>query len=246
MSKLWVVIPAAGHSRRYAEYGAKHPKPLLTVDFFGRTQTMIEYVLDSIPEEYLVRERCIIGFPIVTDVNLTIYTVVYATPKISQRATTKFINFTRGQPDTVFQLIKDIPSEDSILTLDSDMLLRESDIRIVVESLKLYSLSVAVAKTFDPNASRVDQIPYPTQFVDKSPISAYGIVSARAFSSAGLLRWWLKSSLETSTGVEPNFAAAMNGYKFPAERNNAFAHLITDYVDWGTPERLLASGAKLV
>lgn len=233
-SNLWIVIPAAGESKRFQEAGHLTPKPFLKIqDKTGLTMRMIIHVVSSLPPmSKEAFDRIIIGYPygyeVKHDPRLSIYTKL------------REIKHTTGQADTVHQLIKDLPADDRVMVLDCDMILTTPDLRIIMEFCASWDQVVAVAETFDPNASRVDQIQFPTRFVEKQPISIYGIMGARSFKNIGLLRRALDMALRETT-TEPYLSTAMNYYP-----GRAWAHLITEYIDWGTPERIRESGAQIV
>jgi dTDP-glucose pyrophosphorylase len=242
MSDLWIVIPAAGESRRFKEAGYDTPKPLLVlkpvvniVPEFQISRKMIEHVVNELPLQLSPHLICA-GIPL-QYLNQDLLDV--RTPNIKYIGLEK----TTGQAESVLKLTEHLPVEDSVLVLDCDMILRDHDIVRLVEMLSIYDVSIAVTKTFDPNASRVDQIPYPTRFVEKEPISEYGIVGARAFKNIGLLNKALKRTLERCKTVnqEPYLSMAINHY--PGVK---FAHLITDYVDLGTPERIKEAGWEII
>ena len=213
MSKLWVVIPAAGKSQRFIDAGYLTPKPLLRLEApDGKIGPMIEFIKDTVPK----------GLEIIEILHL---------------------EKTVGQADTVYQGIKDLPSDDSCLILDCDTLLQTIDIQKLISLLGIYDMSLLVAETFDPNASRVDQIPFPTRFVEKEPISQFGIIGARAFKDIGFLTLALKRTLDRCAirSTEPYLSTAINHYP-----GTKFAHLITEYVDLGTPQRIKEAGWEIV
>jgi NDP-sugar pyrophosphorylase family protein len=234
MSELWVVVPAAGDSRRFKDAGYDIPKPLLKVKSkLGIIRYMMEHAL--VPTLFLDghREGPIVGLP--WDSNPPATGLNY-----------RRIGKTLGQADTVLQLIKNLPEDDHVLVLDCDMVLQQKDIEMLVALITVgneYDVAIAVTKTFDPNASRVDSIPWPTRFVEKEPISEYGIVGARAFKDIGTLRYALEKTLTLykNIGKEPYLSVAINHYP-----GTKYAHLISEYTDWGTPQRIKESGAEIV
>lgn len=222
---LWVVIPAAGKSKRFQDAGYMTPKPLLKVKLGGKTQTMLEHVVDSIPP-YM--KDIVIAVPAGVDHPLnTAY---------------KVIEETVGQADTILQALSDLPAQDRVLILDCDMILHTEDLERMVRLLEVYDATIAVTRTFDPNASRVDTIPFPTKFAEKEPISEWGIVGARAFKSIGDLVTALNYTMVycDHTGVEPYLSMAINSYP-----GSKYALEIMDFYDLGTPERLRESGAQI-
>lgn len=235
MSKPWIVIPAAGESRRFKEAGFSTPKPFLVLEDPSGMQTeMLRHVLLSLPMPY--DSRVIVG---TTEPMGDLPHVV--------------IPHTRGQADTVYQMVKTLPSADPVLVLDCDMLLRTEDITALLHLLTVYDMVTAVAETFDPNASRVDRVPFPTRFVEKQPISQWGMVSGRGFKKCGELAHALQTELATcairvalSQGhvisqQEPYLSSAMNLYN-----GTKYAHVITEYVDLGTPQRVEEAQWKII
>lgn len=225
MSDLWVVIPAAGESRRFKEAGYQTLKPLLTLKSpEGYISTMLGHVIKSLPA---YPHHLIIALP-------------FGAKFIYDDVAKIEIARTRGQADSLFQVVQGVPSNDQVLVLDCDMLLKPKDLMLLVGLLQIYDISVAVTETFDPNASRVDEVPIPTRFVEKQPISQWGIVGARGFRNAGILTEALRKTLE-ETKEEPYLSMAMNNYP-----GTKIAHVITEYIDFGTPERIKEAGWEIL
>lgn len=229
-SHLHVVIPAAGESRRFLDQGYLTPKPFLQVKVGDDSRMMVEHVINSLSD--------IIHHSFIT---VAVHDEVYR--RITPFVNTCIVSKTIGQADTIYQVVKHFSPEDKVLVLDCDMVLATEDLRYLVDLLGVYDVSIAVTETIDPNSSRVDQVPFPTRFVEKEGISQWGIVGARAFKNAGYLTDALKRVIDRSIGrsVEPYLSTAINHY--PGEK---YAHVIKNYMDWGTPERLLKSGAHIV
>ena len=230
MSDLYILIPAAGESLRFKELGYSTPKPFLKIqDSTGLTLSMLTHVISNLPPNMDI-EKIIVGIP----------------PGYEPCSYGEFriINKTVGQADTILQLLEGIPNKSRILVLDCDMILDPKDILQMLNILEVYDVVVAVAETFDPNASRVDNAPLFSICVEKEPISQYGIVSARLFKNAGLLSDALKNRVKHCEldNTEPYLSEAINLYFSPMK----WAHLIYQYEDWGTPQRILESGAKIV
>jgi len=230
MSNIWTVIPAAGESRRFKDAGFVTPKPLLTLKSkSGEIGYMVQHVIADFPA--WLRAGVIValpeGFPKPIDLQERVVSIEHTT----------------GQADTVYQVVKTLPDDDSVLVLDCDMILKTKDILTLVEMINVYDVTIAVSETFDPNASRVDSIPFPTRFVEKEPISQWGIVGGRAFKKAGLLTQALKKTLDRCVDrhQEPYLSLAINPYP-----GSKFAHVITDYIDLGTPERIKEAGWEIL
>ncbi len=226
MYNPYILIPAAGESRRFKEAGHKTPKPFLQIqNRKGKVQSMIEHVLDTVPST-----RIYVGVP-----EQYRYEIQYGGVGIIP------IFRTLGQADTVWQMVDRLPDKDGpLVVLDCDMILQTSDLKIIMSMLGSYAVTVAVTETFDPNASRVDAVPYPTRFVEKQPISSWGIVGARGFHSVRELETCLRIYV-SAVAKEPYLSEVMNLYP-----GKAYAHVIDDYEDWGTPERIKESGAKII
>ena len=233
MSNISVIILAAGDSRRFAVMGYDTPKPFLTIDYAGQKCSMLGHVLLRV-------EKFANSVLVVTRMNQELPSDIY---NIHCPLDHLQVNFTLGQADTLRKALVGLP-EQSVMVLDCDMLLPEHDLEYLAAATDLYEVAVAVARTFDPNASTVDQIPFPTQFREKECASEWGIVGARAFRSVKHLRAALEEYV-VYCGIylhsEPFLTPAINYIK-----GKKFAHVVGDYVDWGTPQRLQESGAVII
>lgn len=223
-----VLVLGAGESKRFRDKGIRIPKPLLNIDFLGKTASMLSHVQDGIPESLEI---------------LTVLAEGYDPPN-DIRGGVIHIRPTRGQAETVYRVLSIIKEDRPVLVHDCDMLLDALDVGALVDWLEKYAMTVAVTETFDPNASRVDKIPYPDVFVEKQPISKWGIVGARGFASSKEIIQCIEIELRKNINTidyEPYLSEAMNHIP-----GMALAHQISDFVDWGTPERIYESGAKIV
>jgi len=226
---MWAIIPAAGQSQRFADVGYSTIKPLLKVqDRNGLTLSMLAHVRGTLPVED----------PYV----LTALPAGVERPE-DYKGTKTIVIETIGQADTIRQAIIGLPANDAVLIADCDMVLDPIDIFKMITHSQIAEVVVAVTQTFDPNASRVDQIPFPTRFVEKEPISQWGIVGIRIFNSVRKLEIALDIAISRAIrhSQEPYLSMAMNDYPGPK-----YAHVITNFQDWGTPERLVNSGAKIL
>jgi len=231
-SKLWIVVPAAGDSARFRSAGYTTPKPFLKVGpKEGTPDYMIQFVLDSVPNYDDVEKI------IVLRQEVDIPQDFKANPHVLR------IQSTKGQADTIYKAVKELPGTDAVLVLDCDMILTAADTGRIVGLMENYDSVIAVTETFDPNASRVDSIPYPTRFVEKEPISQWGIVGARAFKCASDLTDALKRAIDRYETInrEPYLSVAIN--YMPGTK---VTHLIHDFVDLGTPERIRESGWRIL
>lgn len=226
---VWILILAAGQSKRFIEVGYTVSKPLLRVKSKeGVECSMLSHVEDSIPVDY---KDIMAVFPVGAD-----------TPNDFSNKIIR-VSDSIGQAHTAYQVTRILPLDDTVIILDCDMILSQGDIRTVIEMTKIYDVAMAVTKTFDPNASRIDEAPFPTRFVEKEPISEYGIVGIRGFKSCGIITRALEKTLEqcNKSKIEPYLSMAINFY--PGVK---YAHRITKYVDLGTPDRIKQSGWTIV
>lgn len=230
MSKPYILIPAAGESRRFRESGYDTPKPFLMIKRDnGLTARMVDHVIAEAPDGEII-----VGVKLGYDRSMG--------PHLGSVA---LVMSSKGQADTVYQMASGLVRQDApVMVLDCDMIVPHLDLTKMMELLSVWNAVVAVTKTFDPNASRVNVVPYPTYFAEKEPISAWGIVGARAFKSVRLLRMSLKITLEhcRREDKEPYLSMTLNDL----QPGTVFAHQIDNFVDWGTPERVKASGAEIV
>lgn len=222
------IILAAGQSKRFQDRGFKTPKPLLEIDYMDYSASMLAHVQRHIPE----------GMEILTVLREGM------DPPNDIRGGVIHITETRGQAESLYRVISVMREDRPILVHDCDMLLDVLDIHLLMNKLDHYPITVAVTETFDPNASRVDKIPFPDLFVEKQPISRWGIIGARGFDSHKELTKCIEIELRRNINTvdyEPYLSEAMNHFG-----GQPYALQITDYVDWGTPERIIESGAIII
>ncbi len=230
MLNLTVVILAVGESRRFKKEGYDTPKQFLTIEHQGVKASMLEHVNRTLP-------------PFVS--RLFVLPNYTRPPADLQIDTNDWITImqTGGQAESAINAMKYVHEGHSVMFLDCDMLLARSDLDFMLRSLFIYDGVVAVTKTFDPNASRVNAVPHPTFFAEKEAISEWGIVSARGFKDyfklvtalhAGILSDRFNQRHPYLTGTLMNYPGKI------------YAHVLQKpIVDWGTPERVRASGAVI-
>lgn len=222
--RLWTLIPAAGESRRFKEAGYEIPKPLLKLQSpEGVLKTMLGHVVCSLPNT--MRDNVVValkeGMSNPTDTR------------------TVWVENSKGQADTVRQVLKTLPESDRLLVLDCDMLLSANAIHEICSVGLVYDGVIGVTQSFDPNASRINKFPFPTFVVEKEPISEWAIISARYFRHIGLLHKAIKN-VKACYG-EMYLSGVYNFYP-----NRLIAVNVGSYVDFGTPERVEASGWRIV
>lgn len=228
MMKFRVLIPAAGYSRRFAEAGHQTLKPDLVIEHAGSQKRMIDWVLSALPH------------PIIGPV------IFGAHPKLDGPARPVVrinIHSSRGQAHTLLNMLRATCKGDfPLLIVNSDVVFQQNDLasacRQVIEGA---DSGVLVYKSDNPEMSYVNAVPYATDFAEKRQISAFAVAGAWAFRSSQHLYDGLKDACMNMR--EPYLSHAMN------KMGGVHAcHLIEarDVLDWGTPEAVKASGARIV
>lgn len=222
VSELWTLIPAAGRSERFLRAGYGTPKPLLRIrSRDGRTLRMYEHVLERLP-----RENVLVALP--------------AGCAPCGDAQIMHVAETRGQADTVLQMLRRVPDDARVLVHDCDVLLESRDVVTVVGHLETQDMTAAVARSDDGNMSRINAYPIWTSCVEKqNPVSwPLGVVGARAWLRARELRYDLAAL--TSEKPDAYLSSAMS-LGWPG-----LAVWVRSWTDWGTPEAVRESGAEVV
>lgn len=221
--RVKILIPAAGESRRFREAGFSLPKPFLPVEWGGVVKTMLEHVVDCVPPEYEI----VVGVRV---------------PRRLNRGVAVAVRDTGGQADTVRQMLGHVDAADAVMTMDCDTLV-PFNVAEFAATLSTYRAAVCVADIGHADMSRVDCVPNPSVFVERGAISRWGVVSVRGFDSAGVLSEVLEEVVEehARSGTEPYLSHALNRY--PGVK---YAHVINTFHDWGTPDKLRISGARIV
>lgn len=249
MSKVWIIIPAAGKSQRFIDAGYTKIKPLLELEApDGKKDWMMNFVEDSVPKGYTRIIALPEGLKFSSEElgGMTLWECLESTLNMVEdrqfeKHWIQYIERTKGQADTIYQVTRHLPQDDSCLILDCDMILKTRDIQQLIDLLQVFDVTIAVTESFDPNASRIDQIPFPRKFVEKEPISQYAIVGARGFRSIDKLGLALEKTLDECGDKEPYLSMAINNYE-----GSKFALMITEFTDLGTPKRIEEAGWKIV
>jgi len=202
---------------------------MLRITYGGVNRTMLGHVLRCLPESVDV----LVG---VKQIFPNHYDVVAAD-------NTMVVKETTGQADTVRQMLSNVNDDNMVMVMDCDTLVLREDVMQIPLYLETWSAVVLVAENRnDRSMSRVDHIPHPTVFVEKKDISQWGMVSVRAFHSAGLLRSTLEQVVaeHREIGTEPYLSHVLNRYP-----GTKYALVTKKYTDWGVPAKLINSGAVI-
>jgi len=221
-----LIVPAAGHSQRFRDAGYTCPKPLLRVKWQGRTKRMIDWAIDQFYD---------VG---VSDIHVGL-------PSCLSMFDGQFrgvpIERTMGQADTIMQMIEHCDPYSKIIVADCDVLIDSGILKAISDSRNA-DLIMTVVKSSDPNMSRIDSITSPRRVVEKQPLSEWGIVGTRIFANAEMIRDACHTALQDSPAAYLSDVVNALG----DEQRHWQAVDVGRYVDWGTPEALEQSGARIV
>jgi NDP-sugar pyrophosphorylase family protein len=227
------IILAAGKSQRFIDSGYHTPKPFLQVKWQGKTQTVLEHVLDSLPEGL---EKALVGVPegfhhFLENQDRTTY-------KPWMKSRLKVIENTIGQADTLRQLIDYVPDQ-KVMVLNSDVLFRKETLDML--SKHINDVTILTQDSNNPSMSYIDKFPWPEKVVEKVVISNHAVSGAWMFAECGPIMGALTQVCKDKS-KEPYLSHALNimkGKKYALK-------LLYSPIDWGTPESLAASGAEIV
>lgn len=231
MLRFKVMVPAAGRSTRFQEAGYETPKPDLVVEY-GKPKSrkkMLDWALASMPST-------IIG-PIVVG-----YRHDMRGPE--RPHVPVWIHNSRGQAHTLLLMINAACQHDEpILVINSDVVFVQQDLmRICEEVERGADTGVLVYRSGSEALSYVDRMPYASRFAEKRVISDFAMAGAWAFRSCWELEKHLKTACTHGFG-EPYLSHAMNRMRGVHACYQTEASRV---LDWGTPEALAATGARIV
>lgn len=226
MPTFRTLIPAAGESQRFREGGHETPKPDLRIECAGRTRLMLDWVLDA-------HEGRVVAVGAHRDSRET-----YDHPIRRFR-----VAKTRGQAHTLLQLVRRAcPLDIPVLVVNCDMIIPSDSLQKTMSVVEQGAdFGVLVARTSRAGMSHVDRIPHPTQFLEKNGNGDIAMVGAWAFASSRQLEDALRGACEDL--YEPYLSHALARLKGVC---TAVECGEDDFTDWGTPEAVAASGARIV
>lgn len=223
---MYVVILAAGQSKRFQDAGYKIPKPFLKVEWRGAVRPMIIHVINSLPRQFTSR---IIAAPPGHEQEMEYYdSLAYY---ISTEGT-------KGPAHTLQRVLHHLPNVESTLILDCDVLNYHLDLYNLT---KEPMCSVLVSPSIDPSCSYVDKVGNFTRLVEKEVISYYAVRGAYYIPRLYIEEFILTLEMVVAEKDEPYISHVFNAMQV------AKYALQTTYlpIDWGTPEAIIASGAKI-
>jgi molybdopterin-guanine dinucleotide biosynthesis protein A len=225
---MYVIILAAGQSKRFQEAGIDIPKPFLEIDYRGTSVYMIQHVINTIPLKF---REIHIAAPPGTEFNA---------PGIWVSG----IMETKGPADTALQMIRvlgdyDTGAYSSYLILDCDVLNFTNDLEGLSESLHC---GVLVSWSANPAYSYVDKLGSFNRIEEKQRISEYAVRGAYFIHESAYNEFINISKLIIEAKQEPYLSHVFNAMQ--CEK----LAIETSYlpVDWGTPRDLRISGAHIV
>lgn len=228
MTRFRVMVPAAGQSRRFVETGYATPKPDLMIEYGGQRKKMLDWALASLPST-------IIG-PIVVGCRHDM--IGPERPHVGLT-----VHRSRGQAHTLLVMINETCQHDEpILIINSDVVFQTQDLLRTCEEVERGAdTGVLVYRSENEAMSYVDRVPYATGFQEKRRISDFAMAGAWAFRSAHALEERLK--IVCQHNIEPYLSHAMNKLRGV---HACYQTESTRVLDWGTPEALAATGARIV
>lgn len=228
MTRFRVLVPAAGMSQRFVDAGHATPKPDLVINHMGHSVTMLDWALSALP-------HTLIG-PIVAGVRTEMTGPFRPHVRVN-------IENSMGQAHTLLAMMHATCLRDEpVLVINSDVVFAQQDLVSTCEEvLKGADSGILVYRSESKAMSYVDRVPYATRFVEKNRISAFAMAGAWAFRSSNQLQDCLEYAYANND--EPYLSHAMNAMRgVHACHQTEAKHVL----DWGTPEALAATGARIV
>jgi NDP-sugar pyrophosphorylase family protein len=224
---MYVIILAAGQSKRFLEAGIDIPKPFLEIVWRGTSVYMLQHVINTIPFKFAGVH---IAVPPGTE---------FKAPRVWSTE----INETKGPADTALQMVSilgdyDTGAWDSYLILDCDILNTTNDLDKLSE---LNHSGVLVSRSANPAFSYVDKIGSFNHIEEKNRISEYAVQGAYFIHKSAYNEFVNLSKLIIEAKQEPYLS-----HVFDAMLSEKIA-LKTSYtpISWGTPRDLILSGARI-
>lgn len=222
-----IVILAAGQSKRFKDEGYLIPKPFLKINWRGRTRTMLEHVISTIP------------LGITDDVTVAIppgYTEFFP------RWVKSFeIEGTAGPAETALEVLNTFEQPDSVLIMDSDILNYTNDLHRLCQ-LDGY-LGVLVNQSSNDSYSYVDKLGIFSEIKEKNRISDWAVQGAYFIHRTIMSRFMMHLALNCDAHKEEPYLSQV----FDQMIDNKYS-ILTTYapINWGTPYDVINSGALIV
>lgn len=238
---LWVLVPAAGESRRFADAGYPTPKPFLRIAHKsladGYPKAMLDHVVDSLPGD------------VPSLVSLPKRLAMSSKPgEALERTSSMNLEKTRGQADSLRQMVRWLPKryldDTAVVIVNCDVVFTDpSHIQWLVTQVDAgFVAATLVVESNSPAMSYAHPYPCPQRFVEKQVLGKHAMAGAWAFASAARLL----SALDWACcqgSTEPYLSHAMGRIIGPKISKCIEP---TDMLDFGTPKAVKDAGAKII
>lgn len=223
---MYVIILAAGQSKRFLEAGIDTPKPFLEIVWRGTSVYMLQHVINTVPFKF--------------DISIAVPPRhVFDIPRVKSYE----ISDTKGPADTAFRMV--IALEKYVLNTYSSYLILDCDILNTTNDLERLSelnyCGVLVSRSANPAYSYVDKLGPFDRIEEKNRISEYAVQGAYFIHQSAFNEFINISKLVIEAKQEPYLSHVFNAMQ--CEK----IALETSYtpISWGTPRDLILSGARL-
>lgn len=214
-----VLILAAGQSRRFKEAGYATPKPFLQVEWRGRTASMLDHVISTVPEGFHITIAAPRGY------------VSFLHEQYRE------IEYSNGPADTARLALRLDPYV-ATLIIDVDILNHTNDL---IKLSKLNHCAVLVKRSANPAYSYVDALGTFHHIAEKQRISDYAVQGAYFIPDHAMEEALNVMEVVTADTSEPFMSHVFDRLTLVKYS----VHTTYTPVDWGTPNDLTLSGARI-
>jgi len=222
-----VLILAAGQSQRFKELGFNIPKPFLPIGWRGHVATMLEHVINTVPEQYgditiAISEDCVSRLR-----KLELMYSYVAVPK------------TNGPAHTALEAMRTFKEATSTMILDVDVLNTTNDLWLLGQ---ITSPAVLVRESTNPLSSYVDKAGEFNEIAEKQRISKFAVQGAYYVPKAGFPQFLSRLEEAMQKTQEPYLSHALHLYQ-----GKKFAVQVKyTPIEWGSPRDIRISGAHIM
>jgi len=224
-----VVILAAGQSQRFQDAGYKKPKQFLDINWRGAIYPMLWHALFTVPLD--------LDITVMVSQDYKVYLKEQA-----YWANIRFVSLdckTTGPAHTAEFAMQEIGFNENTVFMDCDVLNHTNDIKVM--SL-LASNGVLVYPSNNPNYSYVNEIGDFTSIKEKECISEWAVRGAYSFSRHNMEEFKEVLGQVVSEINEPYLSHVLDRMS----SNKVAFRALYPPVDWGTPDAIVNSGAKIM
>lgn len=228
---MLTIVLAAGQSKRFQVEGYKIPKPFLDIEWRGVRASMLDHVLNTIPAQ-------------LNPIRVAVPDSYDKTYKFQpfDRISFTGVGETRGPAESLLKIVMKpfFSGEESLLIMDSDILNHTNDLW---ELANLQTSGVLVRKSANPAYSYVDALGEFQIIMEKSRISEWAVSGAYFIHESDRDDFvYQLDNISKNSVKEPYISHAI----LLMERRKMTSLAVTyDPIDWGTPQDVLLSGARI-